>query len=89
MICYSLPYNWFYMDKPHFKLFKEWLLANNVIDMEELMREIFQSCSDTIRHLSSIPVSQDDSQSESEASEDSNLSSSNARHDDDHDASSQ
>ena len=43
LICYTLPYNWFTMDIPHFRLFKEWLLDNNVFDLEELVKEVMKS----------------------------------------------
>jgi hypothetical protein len=43
LIVYTLPYNWFVMDIAHFRLFKEWLLSNNVFDLEELVKDVMKS----------------------------------------------
>jgi hypothetical protein len=78
MICFSLPYNWFNMDKPHFILFKEWLLENNVIDIEGLIHEVFDASPDAIEEIKSIPLTPLLLQTVSEEAEGSSPSSSDS-----------
>jgi hypothetical protein len=54
LICYTMPYNWFNMDILHFRLFKEWLLENNVIDLEELVKEVMND--PAIETINQIPL---------------------------------
>ena len=79
MICYTMPYNWFNMDIPHFRLFKEWLLENNVIDLEELVKEVMDSSetNESINAITSIQLKPHDVQSKCVTSQEE--SGSNAR----------
>jgi len=70
LICYSLPYNWFNMDLAHFRVFKEWLLAHNVIDLEAIIKDIFAASPDAVETLKSIPIEQVLMKSVHEAGED-------------------
>jgi len=81
LICFSLPYSWFDMDVAHFKVFKEWLLANQAIDLEGLIKEVFAAAPDAIEHLKSIPLEQvlaksspGDEEEESEGASDDSVS---------------
>jgi hypothetical protein len=75
LLCYTLPYNWFNMDVAHFKVFKEWLVSNKVIDLEEIVRDVFAAAPDTIEMLKTIPIEQVLMKSVSEVGEEDSSSS--------------
>jgi hypothetical protein len=81
LVCFTLPYNWFNMDVAHFKVFKEWLVSNKVIDLEEIVKDVFAAAPDTIEMLKTIPIEQvlvklspGDEEEESEGASDDSVS---------------
>lgn len=49
LIAVSFTHSFFTMDVPHFKDFKSWLQAENIIDLDEMVLEAFNSIQSSVK----------------------------------------